>query len=126
MKNEYLYAVIGLLVGVLVTGGFYGSQNTMPAMNHQMSDGTMMDGNISMEHQMSTMSESLRGKTGDEFDKEFLSQMIVHHVGAVEMARQALAASKRPELLKLANDIISAQEKEITQMREWQRTWFQR
>jgi uncharacterized protein (DUF305 family) len=40
------------------------------------------------------------------------------------MAQQVLATSKRPELIKLANDIISAQTKEIAQMKEWQKAWF--
>lgn len=67
---------------------------------------------------------SLEGKTGDAFDQAFLKEMIVHHEGAVVMAQQVLATSKRPELIKLANDIISAQTKEIAQMKEWQKAWF--
>lgn len=125
MKNEYLYGVIGLLVGIVVTGGFYsmngaGGMHKMPS-GHMMSDNDMMN----MEHQMDAMSASLKGKTGDDFDKEFLSQMIVHHVGAVDMAQMVLTTSKRPELIKLANEIISAQEKEIAQMKEWQKAWFE-
>jgi uncharacterized protein (DUF305 family) len=70
------------------------------------------------------MMANLKGKTGDEFDKAFLSEMVVHHQGAVEMAKAVLATSKRPELIKLANDIISAQNKEIEMMQGWQKAWF--
>lgn len=128
MKNECLYGVIGLLIGVVVTGGFYSTNSHWRggAMSHTMPNGSMMHNSdmMDMSHQMNAMSLSLQGKTGDEFDKDFLAQMIVHHEGAVDMAKLVLSTSKRPELLKLANDIISAQEKEIAQMKEWQKVWF--
>ena len=50
--------------------------------------------------------------------------MIIHHQGAVDMAKQVLVKSKRPELLKLANDIISSQTEQINQMKTWQTSWF--
>jgi uncharacterized protein (DUF305 family) len=77
-----------------------------------------------MQHTMDSMSAGLEGKTGDEFDKAFLKEMIVHHEGAVEMAHAVHATSKRPELLKLADDIISAQTSEIELMKQWQHDWF--
>jgi uncharacterized protein (DUF305 family) len=73
---------------------------------------------------MQNMTMGLSGKTGDAFDKEFLAEMIIHHEGAVAMAKQVLATSKRPELLQLANDIIAAQTKEIGMMQAWQKKWF--
>jgi uncharacterized protein (DUF305 family) len=82
------------------------------------------NGKMDMTDTMHSMTSGLEGKTGDAFDKEFLSQMIVHHEGAVAMAQQVLAQSKRPELLKLAQDIITAQTKEISTMQEWQKAWF--
>ena len=92
---------------------------------HQMEDGTMMSNvPMDMESMMDGMMASLQGKKGDAFDKEFLAEMIVHHQGAVEMAKAVLANSKRPELIQLANDIISAQTKEIGMMQDWQKAWF--
>lgn len=133
MENKnVLYGIIGLLAGVIITSGFYmynnhrGTDRYYTKGNmHQMADGTMM-GNVpmNMESMMDGMMAGLEGKTGDQFDKEFLSEMTVHHQGAVEMAKAVLATSKRPELIKLANDIISAQNKEIGMMQEWQKSWF--
>jgi uncharacterized protein (DUF305 family) len=77
-----------------------------------------------MDGMMMDMMSGLSGKTGDSFDQAFLSEMIVHHQGAVEMAQSVLKNSKRPELIKLANDIISAQNKEIDMMKGWQGVWF--
>lgn len=73
---------------------------------------------------MQGMNAGLQGKTGDAFDQEFLSEMVIHHQGAIDMAKMVPQMSKRPELLKLAQDIIEAQSKEITQMQEWQTQWY--
>ncbi|GAA3673918.1 DUF305 domain-containing protein [Lentzea roselyniae] len=53
---------------------------------------------------------------GTEFDRQWLSLMIQHHRGAVEMARKHLSAGTDPETRKLAQDVITAQEKEIAEM----------
>ena len=137
MKNtNILYGIIGLLVGGIIifcfcccnnhwgkdrSDGKYASKGMM----HKMPDGSMMSNmGMDMDSMMSGMMAGLEGKTGDEFDKAFLSEMIVHHQGAVEMAKAVLKTSKKPELLKLANDIISAQNKEITMMQGWEKAWF--
>ncbi len=134
MKNHnILYGVVGLLIGVLVTSSFClykndGAKNRdgdTNEMTHRMSDGSAMeDKDMDMSHTMDSMMSGLEGKTGNEFDEAFLSEMIVHHEGAVVMAQAVLKTSKRPELIKLANEIISAQTKEITMMQDWQKSWF--
>lgn len=48
--------------------------------------------------------------------------MIPHHQGAVDMARY-LTGAKHPELQKMGQDIITAQNKEIEQMKKWQKDW---
>lgn len=58
------------------------------------------------------------------FDKEFIEQMIPHHQMAVMMAQMLLRSTNRPEMKHLAENIISAQTKEINQMREWYRAWY--
>ncbi|MCU0660448.1 MAG: DUF305 domain-containing protein [Candidatus Pacebacteria bacterium] len=84
----------------------------------------MQDNMMGMQHTMSSMMAELEGKTGDAFDAAFLSEMIVHHEGAVVMAEAVLRSSNRSELITLANDIIAAQTKEIEMMKEWQKSWF--
>lgn len=53
---------------------------------------------------------------GTEFDRQWLSLMIQHHRGAVEMAQKHLSAGTDPETRKLAQDVVSHQEKEIAEM----------
>ena len=59
-----------------------------------------------------------------DFDKEFIEQMIPHHQMAIMMSEMLKRSTNRPEMRQLADDIISAQTKEIEQMREWYRTWY--
>lgn len=56
--------------------------------------------------------------TGDP-DKDFAQEMIVHHEMAVEMAKDALAKGKDPEIKTLAEEVIAAQTKEIEFLRAW-------
>jgi len=51
-----------------------------------------------------------------EFDRQWLSLMIQHHRGAVDMARKHLSAGTDPETRKLAQDVVAHQEKEIAEM----------
>ena len=66
---------------------------------------------------MQDMDRTLSGNT----DQDFVSGMLPHHQGAVDMAKIELQYGHDPELLKLARDIIAAQDKEIAFMQAWQK-----
>lgn len=52
-------------------------------------------------------------------DRWFLTEMIPHHQGAVEMARLAPARTQNEAVRKLATEIIRSQSAEINQYRAW-------
>ncbi|WP_299039897.1 DUF305 domain-containing protein [uncultured Pseudokineococcus sp.] len=91
-----------------------------PAPSADMSAMEGMDhGSESMEGMMTEQDmASLEAASGREFDQMWLSMMIEHHTGAVEMARTELEDGSDPQAQQLATDIIAAQEAEITTMEE--------
>lgn len=127
--------IVGLGIGYAVGAGkgderYADSRQNVQSGMHMMPNGQMMGngGNptptMSMSDMMTSMNAELKGKNGDAFDQAFLSEMIVHHQGAVEMAQLALTNAKHQEIKDLANGIISAQNKEITEMKAWQKSWY--
>jgi hypothetical protein len=70
------------------------------------------DANIKMHEDMDI---TFSGDT----DVDFVKGMVPHHQGAVDMAKVLLKYGKDPELRKLGEEIIAAQEKEIAFMNAW-------
>lgn len=85
-------------------------------MNHTMA--------MSPEQSKAMRMDMDLGAGDAEFDLRFINAMIPHHQGALTMAQDALSKSKRPEIKKLAQDIITSQQKEIEQMKQWRQAWY--
>ena len=58
------------------------------------------------------------------FDEAFIDAMIPHHQSAIEMAQVAIENSDNPKIKDLAQNIISAQQREIEQMTQWRQQWY--
>jgi uncharacterized protein (DUF305 family) len=86
--------------------------------------GQPMQMNTGEGHDMSSMNgmmsaeemDTLRTMTGAEFDTMWMQMMIRHHEGAIAMAQTVKAAGSNPDVLALADLVITAQQSEITEM----------
>ncbi|WP_432187131.1 DUF305 domain-containing protein [Streptomyces sp. Tue6028] len=88
-----------------------GSAASMPGMDHS--------GHSGMSGMMSTKDmAALKAASGKEFDTMFLTMMVEHHKGAVEMAGTEKAKGRSGPATSMADDIITAQNAEITEMNE--------
>lgn len=126
-KGNILYGGIGLLGGAIIAVfAVTAVVNTNNQGIMQMMGMKAGSSSKSTDHSSMTMDEmaaSLKGKTGDEFDKAFISEMILHHQGAIDMAKLAKENTKHEEIKTLANAILSAQSQEIDKMQTWQTDW---
>lgn len=84
----------------------------------------MMGGTSSMHMGMMGDDQDMEKlSTASDFDTEFIKEMIPHHQMAVMMANMLKNSTQRSEMKKLADDIITAQTKEIEEMRTWYKAW---
>lgn len=112
-----LYGLIGFFLGGLLVSIAATTFDKQATSDKTETHPTMS--NMSMND----MTEDLKGKTGDDYDRAFVSNMIAHHEGAVEMARLSAKNAKHIEVKELSENIISAQVKEISEMKKWQADW---
>lgn len=92
--------------------------------NHGMSHGAMSGASDASKAYVAAMDKmdadmkhmTMTGKPG----VDFAAMMIPHHQAAIDMAKAYLASSEKDaELMKLSQEIIAAQEREIAFLRKW-------
>lgn len=100
-------------------GGMTGSKDQgMPLSGGQ---GGRMGG---MQDAGMTMMADLWRLPPARLDAVFMSLMVVHHDGAIEMAQLALDRAAREEVKGLAEGVIAAQSAEKAQMTVWLAAWY--
>ncbi|KQV94360.1 DUF305 domain-containing protein [Streptomyces sp. Root369] len=90
---------------------------SMPGMDHSGMDG--MDGMDGMAGMMDSADMGkLKKASGKDFDSMFLTMMVEHHEGAVEMATTEKAKGEYKAATAMAGDIVTAQNAEISEMKK--------
>lgn len=140
-------ALIPSVVGVLsaLSIGVVGcsqSQNTDKPLDHNamVSTEESLDGSVEEDaeevfaegvgaetrqvHQMNQKRLTSLGPSDEEFDLRFIDAVVLHHEGAIAMAKQVLQLSQRNDLKQLAQTIITTQQSEIDQMSQWRQSWY--
>ena len=127
MKTQLLRGVSGLTLALVLaacgqpTGGLHdmdGMATTTGAMAGMDHGATATGAVEGMDHGAMTTTADV------PYDAQFIDGMIEHHKGAVTMAEQALEQSERPEIRELAQNIIAAQNEEISKMTAWRDEWY--
>ncbi len=107
---------------ILLALGFIGTLGlaalTVPAVA-QMNMGDMKMGNMG-----DSGAKALAKLSGKNYDIAWLSQMIEHHRGAVEMSKLCVKNCLDKDVKAAAQKIINAQDKEILQMTTWLKNWY--
>jgi len=106
MKKSFFTACIIIAVCIGIGIGYY--------MTPEYAD--------SMESRASGMVEL--GKADRSVDLRFIDGMIAHHLSAIYLSKQAIRESKRPEIITRAQTIITADEKGISQLYQWKKSWY--
>lgn len=115
---------------------WFGSDQTPPMSQMPMVEGMTMSpsgghggghgGAAASPGQLMDMAadvERLR-QAGEPFDRAFIDAMIPHHESAIDAAKAAQTRAQRAEIKQLAGEIVTAQEREIAQLKEWRRAWY--
>jgi len=87
---------------------------SMPGMDHSGMEG--MEGMAGMMD--SADMDKLKKASGKEFDSMFLTMMVEHHKGAVEMAATEKAKGEYKAATAMAGDIVTSQNAEISEMKK--------
>jgi uncharacterized protein (DUF305 family) len=88
------------------------------ALAQQMHHGAAAGDAMTQAHQKMMTAMQAVQPTGDT-DRDFVLMMIPHHQGAIDMAKAELEHGKDETLRAMAEEIITAQEKEIGEMEAW-------
>jgi uncharacterized protein (DUF305 family) len=84
-----------------------------------------MDGHQMMgDMPMTGMMGDLWKLPGPRLEAVFLSQMIPHHQGAVEMAHLAYERAGHQEIKDLSHSIEASQTNEVQKMNDWLKAWY--
>lgn len=111
-NNALLFGITGFILGGLVVSI---AATTFDKPDAKVSHNSDMS--------MSIMTALLADKKGEDFDAAFIQEMTAHHESAVAMAKLAATQAKHDEIKTLSTNIISAQQTEISQMKQWQTNW---
>lgn len=124
-KNNILILAIVAIVAIAGMVLFAVTSNNDGKMNGEMmsNNNSSQDSSNGLVDKNSADYKMYSELTGDDYDRMFIANMIEHHKGAVDMAKLAQANAKHQELKDMADAIIAAQSKEITDMETWQKEW---
>ncbi|OZD01877.1 DUF305 domain-containing protein [Rhodococcus sp. 06-235-1A] len=87
-----------------------------PAPSSDMGEMSGMDHSSGMGMMSQQDMDALTALSGAEFDRQWLTMMIEHHEGAIEMANIEIADGSNPDAQEMARTIVATQQQEVDTM----------
>jgi uncharacterized protein (DUF305 family) len=132
MNNTTILAVLAALLVGGIGGYAMSSFNSHYNSEHRHMSGNYDDRGYTQKSPSS--GQSTMGMMGGHdmhtdmmvsSEREFIEHMIPHHEEAINTAKEVLArGATTPEIKTLMENIISAQEKEVADMKGWYQNWY--
>ena len=132
MKRYTKLGLVGLLTAIALLaascGGAGGMGNAdegqMEKKDRPAKEAMKGMGHSKMDDGSGGTASGMVMKNGEYSDERFIDAMVPHHEGAVDMAEVALKNAEHEDIRRLAEDIISAQEAEIKELKSIKREEF--
>ena len=86
-------------------------------------DGVATDSPVTPQQSSSAKPSSVTGSEHNDADVQFAQEMIVHHRGALAMAKLGEQQAETKDVRALAKRIRTAQEAEVETLRSWLKEW---
>ena len=112
MKYQWIAVAVLLVAGVTASAQMDPNMD----MNGKSPDSKFMQ---DMDVAMKKMDHDMATPMNGNVDHDFVTMMIPHHQGAIDMAKGELLYGKDPEMRRLAQEIITDQQSEIDLMNRW-------
>jgi uncharacterized protein (DUF305 family) len=110
------------LLGLVIAGGFAAGSGVAHEGTPDLTCSTLATPSAAGGH--GTGGHGTHDGAEAAFDQLYIDMMVPHHEAVIALAEVALPALTDPDLIAIAENVVTTQAKENVQLREWRAAWF--